>query len=353
MSSAAVHHHHHHHHAPPQPLQQYPSPPSSSPLPASLIATRPILPLPKRRVPSTTSSSSTTASTSPLPFPPPQIFSHTYPPTTPSKTNLTYVPGYDDSDSEDEGDDTGSTTSSVGREDFNSKNKKKRKIPLSATSTGNIGTIVAEIGIPALNRSGSLKGRLSGWRVPSATLRTDGGYLRRKTRVFSRSMEDEVIPQEKMSSGEVDSVTNGEQTSPAPSGLFSFTCPSPLTLPIIPPVPPATMAYHPSVPPTTPLPVPPPPPVSQEQENTPPQQAYSQQGQTQQQQQQQTAQTQAQPPPQPQQHRLPLQGMKHPNSEKARRVAQLTKLRERYRTGPKPMETVLPPPLFLSPYLTV
>src|SRR5271167_4404915 len=185
MSSTAVHHHHYHH-GPPQPQQQYPSPPSSSPLPASLIATRPILPLPKRRLPSTTSSSSTTTSTSTLPLPPPQIFSHTYPSTTPSKTNLTYVPGYDDSDSEDEGDDTGSTTSSVGREDFNLKNKKKRKIPLSATSTGNVGTTVTEIGIPVLNRSGSLKGRLSGWRVPSATLRTDGGYLRRKTRVFSR-----------------------------------------------------------------------------------------------------------------------------------------------------------------------
>jgi hypothetical protein len=50
------------------------------------------------------------------------------------------------------------------------------------------------------------------------------------------------------------------------------------------------------------------------------------------------------PPQQPypqnqQQQRLPPQGIKHPNSEKARRVAQLTKLRERYRMGPKP-ETV-------------
>jgi hypothetical protein len=34
--------------------------------------------------------------------------------------------------------------------------------------------------------------------------------------------------------------------------------------------------------------------------------------------------------------------MKHPNSEKARRVAQLTKLRERYRTGPKPDTVTLP-----------
>jgi hypothetical protein len=40
--------------------------------------------------------------------------------------------------------------------------------------------------------------------------------------------------------------------------------------------------------------------------------------------------------------------MKHPNSEKARRVAQLTKLRERYRMGPKP-ETVNPPPLLTHP----
>jgi len=44
---------------------------------------------------------------------------------------------------------------------------------------------------------------------------------------------------------------------------------------------------------------------------------------------------------QPQQQRPLQQGIKHPNSEKARRVAQLTKLRERYRTGPKP-ETVIP-----------
>ena len=341
-STAIHHHHHHHHHHPPQ--QQYPSQPTSST--SSLISTRPILPLPKRRVHSTTSSSSTTTSSTTLPHPPPQIFSHTYPPSSGStKATPPYVQqgDYETSDSEDEGDDAGSTVSSVGREDFNLKNKKKRKIPLNATSAGNVGNTVNDIGSPmfTITRTGSLKGRLSGWRIPSATVRTDGWYLRRKTRISSRSLEVEEVEESmngditaKKTSEDVDSC---RPTSPAPSGPFSFTCPSPLTLPIIPPAPPVTTKSQPtypvpSAPPTAPLPVPPPPPIAQGQENIPPKQPYLQS------QQQQTPGQQL--PPQTQ--RLPPQGMKHPNSEKARRVAQLTKLRERYRTGPKP-ETVLSP----------
>jgi hypothetical protein len=347
-STAIHHHHHHHHHHPPQ--QQYPSPPTSSP--SSLISTRPILPLPKRRVHSTTTSSSSTtsSSTTTVPPPPPQIFSHTYLPAAGStKPTPAYIQqgDYETSDSEDEGDDAGSTVSSVGREDLNLKNKKKRKIPLSATSAWNVSIAVADVGSPVytITRTGNLKGRLSGWRIPSATIRPDGGYIRRKTRVSSRSLEVEEVEQEslnglitrKKTSEEVDA---SRPTSPAPSGPFSFTCASPLKLPLVPPAPPVATTNQctypvPSVPPTTPLPVPPPPPAAKGQENIPPQQPLPQS----QQQQQQQPPTQL---PLQQTQRLPPQGMKHPKSEKARRVAQLTKLRERYRTGPKP-ETVPPP----------
>jgi len=327
------------------PQQHYSSSSASSQLGPALINTsRPILPLPKRRVAlsttgTTTGSSSAAASSTTLPLPPPQIFTHTYPPaTTRHITTYIHFPGdYESSESDDDLDETGSTTSSVGREDFNLKNKKKRKIPLSATNSGNFSTAVAEItSSAAMGRAGSTKGRLNGWRVPSATARTEGGYTRRKTRVASRSLSAEPHTDAENSNiayPVTPAKTTGEQTntphkdiykSPAPSGPFSFSCPSPLSRPTGPPIPPmgptsTPYTAHPSAPPTASLPVPPPPPPAVPgQENIPPQQPY---------------------PQNQQQQRLPPQGIKHPNSEKARRVAQLTKLRERYRMGPKP-ETV-------------
>jgi hypothetical protein len=221
------------------------------------------------------------------------------------------------------------------------KNKKKRKIPLSATTTGNVSGGSDGVGGSVMGRVGS-KGRLSGWRVPSGTIRGEGGYLRRKTR-GSRSSSSQPDPSttddnSSAKDGKTGSLTPEDVTSssPAPSGPFSFSCPSPLTLPITPTAPPVAninpahgqQTSRPSAPPTAPLPVPPPPPPATGQENIPPTtQSYPPQ------------QTQQQPPPQ----RLPPPSMKHPNSEKARRLAQLTKLRERYRTGPKP-DTVTPLP---------
>jgi len=329
------------------PQQHYLSMPNSSHLAPTLINTsRPILPLPKRRVPSTGTGSiagpsSAAGSSSSLPLPPPQIFTHTYPPASSrySPPSFHSSGDFESSESDDEVDETGST-SSVGREDFNLKNKKKRKIPLSATTGVNVNNTVAEItSWTAMGRVGSSKGRLSGWRVPSATSRTEGYYTRRKTRVASRSASAE--PQPQTENGRISqpitpaktiaqpgSASKVDMTSPAPSGPFSFSCPSPLTLPMIssiPPMGPTTAPYtvHPSAPPTSSLPVPPPPPPAVAgQENIPPQQAY----------------------PPNQQQRLPPQGMKHPNSEKARRVAQLTKLRERYRMGPKPETVPIPVP---------
>jgi hypothetical protein len=386
--------------------QEYPpSPPSSQPhLHNSLISARPILPLPKRRVPSNNSNGSTTSTTTPTssstPFIAPQIFHHTYPATNHSTNSLNprYISlpstsnSYDSSDSEDDDNDAGSSSSSLGREDFNLQNKKKRKIPLSASmNSGNVG--VGEVsgslsvGNGVSSRSGYAsyagygmyaKGRWSGWRVPSATLRSEGGYFRRKPRVTSSSSTTTAITskgyEQDSANGEyvngladsedketADDVEKEESkdgisgdtepSTPPPSGPFSFTFSSPLTVPINPPIPPIpppighlpTYVTPPSAPPTVPLPVPPPPPPQtvQGQENLPPQQPYpaptpsstqpQSQGPAQQQPQQQ----------QPQQQRPLQQGIKHPNSEKARRVAQLTKLRERYRTGPKP-ETVIP-----------
>jgi hypothetical protein len=320
--------------------QQYHPPSTSSPLPSSLITTRPIIPLPKRRILSSTSSSTTTSITN-LPLPPPQIFTHTYPPAvvSPTPPYITHE-DYESSDSEDDGDDAASTVSSLGREDFNLKNKKKRKIPLSATTTGNVSGGSDGVGGSVMGRVGS-RGRLSGWRVSSGTIRGEGVYLRRKTR-GSRSSSSQPDPSttddnSSVKEGKTGILTpeDGTSSSPAPSGPFSFSCPSPLTLPVTPTAPPIAnirpvhgqQTSHPSAPPTTPLPVPPPPPPARGQENVPPTtQSYPPQ------------QTQ-QPPPQ----RLPPPSMKHPNSEKARRVAQLTKLRERYRTGPKP-DTVISRP---------
>ena len=329
-----------------QPPHQYASSHASSSLPPSLITTRPILPLPKRRGRSLTLSSSSAITSNSAPrLLPPQIFSHTCPPAT-NQSTPPYVQtqgDYESSDSDEEGDDAGSTASSIGREDFNLKNKKKRKIPLSATASANVGVAVTDIGTPVNgNRiGGPWKGRLSGWRVPSATSRTEGGYLRRKARAISRTYCDDE-PENATSQRKNEEATENkgsESSGPAPSGPFSFTCASPLTLPIVPTAPSGVQGNqdNTSAPPNAPLPVPPPPPPPIVQEHTP-QQQYVQQGQPQPQQPQPTQTGSQQPPPQ---QRLPPQGIKHPNSEKARRVAQLTKLRERYRTGPKP-DSVLP-----------
>ena len=297
--------------------------------------------------------------------------------------------GQDSSDSEDDVDDVVSTGSSPGREDFNSKNKKKRKIPLSATSSGNMNHIVADIGSPSSSLGGMRnvngKGRLTGWRVPSAISRNEGGYSRRKTR-RSVSSEPQTPPsstplvpavespaeddEDHADKTQLDRNEVKEPSSPIPSAPFSFSCPPTLAVPLTSTgrpdqSPQSVHARQVSAPPTAPLPVP--PAVSQGQENilskqgaTSAQQSHSrpqhtqsipqpQHPQTTQQahgQPQTTQQSQAiqQPqqhqqthpqPQQQQQQRLP-QNVKHPNSEKARRVAQLTKLRERYRTGPKP-----------------
>jgi hypothetical protein len=391
------HHHHHHYHHHPHDHQS----PAEYVLPASLIAARPILPLPKRRLHGSTAaainSSQSTLSNSSTTIPnhttPNQIFSHTYPVATPSSSptaNRSLLPPYlpvdaETSESDDEADDTGSTNSSFGREDFNTSNKKKRKIPLSATSNATLNNTVVDGGGgsspgpgtrvlsskvgPSSAGSG---GRLAGWRVPSATMKSEGGYPRRtKAR---RSVEPEnmngVVPR---IGGSVPSTPEraGEEdesrTSPAPSGPFSFSCPSPLSVSLASMMPPSVKsssasttaladiyAGQPSTPPTAPLPVPPPPPpplaAVSGQESVPPQQAYAQpiQGSIQTQTAAHTpapAQQAGQPAQQSQQQqpRVPTQGIKHPNSEKARRVAQLTKLRERWRTGPKP-EPVLPLP---------
>jgi len=414
-ASAGLPHQHPHPHDRPSPLDYA--------LPASLIATRPILPLPKRRIPSGTSSTSpnpSTPSTSTSSSTairgttsPNQIFSHTYPlPASSSsspKGNRSLLPPYlpldtRDSESDDDGEDAGSTDSSFGREDFNSSNKKKRKIPLSVTSNATLNNVIVDGSGGAspgpgtrvlssktgLSSSAGSGGRYAGWRVPSATMRSEGGYFRRtKAR---RSVE----PEESMN-GVVPGIARGmpstpersagvatgdeERTSPAPSGPFSFSCPSPLSVPLASMIPPSVKsssaststigevyAGQPSAPPTAPLPAPPPPPAATipGQENIPTQQAYTQTSQVSAQTQttphpQAPAQQPGQPAQQPQQQqpqsRTPTQGIKHPNSEKARRVAQLTKLRERWRTGPKP-EPVVPSKLihvriFSDPFLDV
>jgi DNA segregation ATPase FtsK/SpoIIIE-like protein len=370
--------------------------PAEYALPASLIATRPILPLPKRRLPSSSSTatnppqSSTTSpssTTNPLSTSPTQtqIFSHTYPlavsslPTADRSLLPPYLPT-DAEESESDDDDAYSSGWTFSREDSNTSNKKKRKIPLSATSNAPLGSVTVDgstvsspgsgtrvLGSKTGPSSATAAGRLTGWRVPSATMRSEGGYLRRtKAR---RSVEPEetvngVVPgivgsvpstPEMTPSGNEEDTSS---TSPAPSGPFSFSCPSPLSAPLASMVPPSlkststangggTYIGQPSAPPTAPLPIPPPPPPAAVDHATQ-QQAYAQTAQV-------SAQTQTtanpQAPAQPgqpaqqgqqqQQPRIPTQGIKHPNSEKARRVAQLTKLRERWRTGPKP-EPVLP-----------
>jgi len=381
------------------------------PLPASLIATRPILPLPKRRIassatPSTnanhsTPGTSTSSSTSiPGTTSPNQIFSHTYPLPASSSSSPTRsrssLPPYlsldtQDSESDDEGDEARSTDSSFGREDFNSSNKKKRKIPLSATSNATLNNVIVDgsggaspgLGTRVLSSKSGLSsaaspgGRYAGWRVPSATMRTEGGYFRRTKARRSVEVEDNmngVVPAMPGSMPSTPERTAGvaageeERTSPAPSALFSFSCPSPLSVPVVSMIPPSVKsssasmstvgevyARQPSAPPTAPLPIPPPPPAPAAvsgQDHIPPQQAYAQtphvpvQTQTTPHPQvpaQQAGQSTQQPQQQQQQQqpRVPTQGIKHPNSEKARRVAQLTKLRERWRTGPKP-EPVVP-----------
>src|SRR5271156_1907975 len=219
--------------------QEYPpSPPSSSQthLHSSLISARPILPLPKRRVPSNNSNGHPTPTTTPAatpsstPFTTPQIFHHTYGATNHSTNshNPRYISlpstrnSYDSSDSEDDDNDAGSSSSSLGREDFNLQNKKKRKIPLSAsTNSGNVA--VGDVGSGSLSavgngvssRSGYAgyvgygmygKGRWSGWRVPSATLRSEGGYFRRKPRVVSSASTTTAVT----SKGYEEDSANGE-----------------------------------------------------------------------------------------------------------------------------------------------
>jgi len=379
-------------------------------LPASLIATRPILPLPKRRIASTGTprtnadrsipGTSTSSSTSiPGTTSPNQIFSHTYPlpasfSSSPTR-NRSPLPPYlpldaQDSESDDEGDEARSTDSSFGREDFNSSNKKKRKIPLSATSNATLNNVIVDgsggaspgpgtrvLGSKSgLSSSACPGGRYAGWRVPSATMWSEGGYFRRTKARRSVEVDDNmngVVPAMPRSMPPTPERTAGvvaageeERTSPAPSGPFSFSYPSPLSVPVLSTIPSSAKSSsasastvgemysgQPSAPPTAPLPVPPPPPPAavSGQDHIPPQQAYAQTPHVTTQMQttphpqapaQQAGQSTQQPQQQQQQQpRIPTQGIKHPNSEKARRVAQLTKLRERWRTGPKP-EPVFP-----------